>query len=197
MYTRRGFTLIEVLVSITILGILSSIIYVSFGEARQNSRNQALVVEVKELQLALETYRSQNEKYPSPSNGCGTGPTDEIVARTDAAVFGCDISYINSNTFVEAPTLVTEYIPKLPLADDSANPDCVFEYRTDTAGTWYKLTAISCLAGVADGSGQSLDGSLERCPAFCPNGSSGDPCFDGDPTYNETFAVYSLGGECK
>lgn len=68
MYTRtkkpKGFTLIELLVVIAIIGILSSVVMVSLVTARQKARDARRIVDVKTIQLALETYYSDNLVYP-------------------------------------------------------------------------------------------------------------------------------------
>lgn len=194
MQITRGFTLIELLVTITIISILASIIYVSFGDARTSSRNKAMTVELKEVQLALETFRSQNGKYPLPEPGCGSaaGP---LVARTDGGNSWCANFYFNSSEFREAPTLIPEYITTVPFPVDSANSNCVIEYQTDTEGTWYKLTAINCLAGVDADSGIGPEDPLARCAISCDQATT--PCDPSDPDYYQSFAVYSAGGRCE
>ena len=116
MRRLQGFTLIELMVTITIIGILASIIYVSFGEARTNSRNKSMTVELKEMQLALETYRSQNGVYPLPEQGCdGLAvmplPAGQLVARSDGTSSWCPNNYFNTNTGRQNPLLVPEFLP--------------------------------------------------------------------------------------
>ena len=57
----RGFTLIELLVVIAIIAILAAVLLSSFDEARKSARDDARKAELKELQLALELYKAQNE----------------------------------------------------------------------------------------------------------------------------------------
>lgn len=196
MFKSRGFTLIELLVTISIIAILASIIYVSFGVAKESTRNKAMTVDLKEVQLALETYRAQNGKYPFPEPGCGAAPADQLLARAGGPGSWCSAGYFNSNAGLE-PVLVPEFLVKVPLRTDSANPNCEIEYRTDVDGTWYKLTAINCLAGVDVGSGIGPEEPLARCAISCAQGSSGDTCYPNDADYYESLAIYSLGGQCE
>jgi prepilin-type N-terminal cleavage/methylation domain-containing protein len=181
MQKLRGFTLIEVLVTISIIGILSSIVYASFSDARESSRNKAMTVELKEVQLALETYRAQNDTYPLPA--CGGTDGSDLVA-TDSI---CPGEYIDG--------LVPEFIGGLPLSTGSANEICDIEYRTDAMGSWYKLTAVNCLAGVDVNSGVGPEEPLARCAISCSESVA--PCDSTLPAYYQSFAVYSLGGQCK
>lgn len=189
MRLLRGFTLIELLVTISIISILASIIYVSFGEARENSRNKSMTVELKEVQLALETYLSQKGTYPLPRTGCGSGTADSLVARSSASGAGCADSYIGAGDFIP------EFISRLPVVTDSANATCVIEYQTALDGTWYKLTAINCLSGVDSTSGVASGEPLARCASSCD--PSTVPCDPSAPGYYQSFAVYSLGGACR
>jgi len=185
MTKRAGFTLLELLVVISIIGILASIIYVSFTDARQDARNKAMQVELKEVQLAIETYRSQNDTFPLPNPNCDTADGGELYATDN----GCTENYISG--------LIPEFTDLLPSSDESANAACDIEYRTDTFGTWYKLTAINCLAGVDSTSGLTANEPLARCSNVCSNTGSGEVCDDTDADYFESFAVYSLGGQCE
>ena len=55
---ERGFTLIELLVVIAIIGLLSSVILASLNTARMKGRDARRLADVKQLQLALELYSS-------------------------------------------------------------------------------------------------------------------------------------------
>jgi prepilin-type N-terminal cleavage/methylation domain-containing protein len=63
--SRRGFTLIEVLVVIAIIGILSSVVLASLSIARMKSRDAKRIAELGQLALALELYFDVNQSYPS------------------------------------------------------------------------------------------------------------------------------------
>jgi prepilin-type N-terminal cleavage/methylation domain-containing protein len=60
----KGFTLIEIIVVIAIMGILTAIIYSSFDSSRATSRDQKRVSDISAIQLALEQYFQQNGVYP-------------------------------------------------------------------------------------------------------------------------------------
>jgi prepilin-type N-terminal cleavage/methylation domain-containing protein len=62
---NKGFTLIELLVVISIMSVMASIIFVSIGSARQNSRDAARISQLAEVQKALELYYSIHNSYPS------------------------------------------------------------------------------------------------------------------------------------
>jgi type II secretion system protein G len=165
---RGGFTLIELLVVIAIISILAAVLYASFDEARETARNRAIQAEMKELQLAIELYRSQYGRYPAESNGLPTGHQTGI-------------------------NFVPDYIAELPQDNDSGNPACDFEYFSD--GSTYKFTAERCLGGAADASeGVQPGDDLARCPASCGTTGHCDPT---SVDFYESYAVYSAGAECR
>lgn len=197
MRQLKGFTLVELLVTISIIAVLASIVFVSFGDSRTNARNKAMTVELKEVQLALETYRAQNSTYPQPESGCGSAPAGQLLSRSDGPSSWCDNNYFNTSMAAQDPLFVPEFITQIPVGSDSFNSDCVIEYRTADDGSWYKLTAINCLAGVDVNTGIGPEEPLARCAISCAQGVSGDTCYPDDADYYQSFAVYSLGGQCE
>lgn len=61
----RGFTLVELLVVLSIISILSAIGLASFRVILQNSRDAKRQSDLKVLQSALEQYRGDQNFYPS------------------------------------------------------------------------------------------------------------------------------------
>lgn len=78
-----GFTIIELTVAVGIVAVLSAIVIASIGTAREKARDNARQADMKQLQLALETYkRLNNGQYPTDAvcligqSGC----LDELVS---------------------------------------------------------------------------------------------------------------------
>ena len=64
METKRGFTLIEILVVIAVIGILASLILVGLSSVQKRGRDARRIADLREAQHALELYFTKNGKYP-------------------------------------------------------------------------------------------------------------------------------------
>lgn len=62
--TTTGFTIIEILVVLSIIGALASIVTIAAGNARSNSRDKARVVDLAQIQFAVRLYAEQNDSFP-------------------------------------------------------------------------------------------------------------------------------------
>jgi prepilin-type N-terminal cleavage/methylation domain-containing protein len=63
---EEGFTLIELLIVIVILGILAAIVVFAVGTTGSNSAAAACKADAKSVEVALESYKAQNNNtYPS------------------------------------------------------------------------------------------------------------------------------------
>lgn len=63
---RKGFTIIELLIVIIIIGILALIGVVAYGNVQQSARNSKRQSDISSLHTAIEAYAVQNNnQYPS------------------------------------------------------------------------------------------------------------------------------------
>lgn len=65
---QRGFTLIEILIVVAIIGMLSSIVLVGLGSFRARGRDARRVADIKEIQNALELSYARYGEYQIGSN---------------------------------------------------------------------------------------------------------------------------------
>jgi type II secretion system protein G len=61
---KKGFTLVELLVVVSIIGLLSTIAIVSLNNSRQNARDAKRIADIQRMAVALEMYFDDNGYYP-------------------------------------------------------------------------------------------------------------------------------------
>lgn len=62
--SRQGFTLIEILIVVSIMGLLASVILVGLGGFRSRGRDARRVADLKSIQNGLELYYAKSNRYP-------------------------------------------------------------------------------------------------------------------------------------
>lgn len=60
-----GFTIIELIVILLIIGILTSILALTYSGIRQRQNNNDRIADIKLISAHLETYYAENGKYPT------------------------------------------------------------------------------------------------------------------------------------
>ena len=66
---RREFTIIELLIVVTIIGLLAMIVVMNLNKTRVQSRDARRTSDIKTIQSALELYYSDNGSYPINTKG--------------------------------------------------------------------------------------------------------------------------------
>jgi prepilin-type N-terminal cleavage/methylation domain-containing protein len=66
---RRGFTMIELLIVVVIIGILTSLLLPTIGTIREKARNKATRALVEGLSAALTRYNNDFDEYPPSTVG--------------------------------------------------------------------------------------------------------------------------------
>src|SRR4051794_35699878 len=86
--STRGFTLVEILIVVIILGILAAIVIPQFTNASQDARESSLLSQLQTLRSQIELYKLQHmDKLP---NLVGGGPGNVVnwnplTTKTDAS----------------------------------------------------------------------------------------------------------------
>lgn len=86
MQTRRqrGFTLLEIMVVIVILGILASMVVPNLMGNKEKADRQKAVSDIVALENALEMYKLENSRFPTTEQGLEalvTKPESDPVPR--------------------------------------------------------------------------------------------------------------------
>jgi prepilin-type N-terminal cleavage/methylation domain-containing protein len=87
--TRKGFTLLELLVVISIIGILVALGAVAFSTAQKKGRDAKRRGDMKAVQNAFEQYYAQNNTYAlncetmwTGTQSTGSLPTDPVPTKS-------------------------------------------------------------------------------------------------------------------
>jgi general secretion pathway protein G len=75
---QRGFTLLEVMVVIVIIGLLGSVVVQNLMGNMDTAKIQKAVQDINALETSLSMYKMDNYKYPSTEQGL-----DALVEETD------------------------------------------------------------------------------------------------------------------
>lgn len=108
---NKGFTIIELLVVIVIIGILIALALPNLFSAQARGRDTDRKNELKNLQTKLETYFNDNDSYPdgdmaAAATDLGITDADEYTGpRNDVYTYepgpaGCDNADENCNSYV-------------------------------------------------------------------------------------------------
>lgn len=65
---NRGFTIVELLIVIVIIGILAALVITTYSGIQKKARDTERKTDVNALHGQIEAYQAQNGKYPSLAN---------------------------------------------------------------------------------------------------------------------------------
>jgi type II secretion system protein G len=154
----KGFTLIELLIVIAIIGVLATLLMVNFIGVRQRARDAQRKSDLRQIQSALEIYRSDNGSYPSGTSsvaGLFACPANTPPCTGSTACFG-------------NPACSTIYMQNLPTdPSGSSSYNGGNYYYSSSAGTTYTLGA--CLENSGDSQGTSTNPYSNASPT-CSSG---------------------------
>ena len=82
--SRRGFTLVEVLIVVVVLGILAATVLPQFTSASSDAKESAVVQNLQVLRSQIQLYRYQHDgKLPAEGQTTEAKLTDALLKRTD------------------------------------------------------------------------------------------------------------------
>jgi prepilin-type N-terminal cleavage/methylation domain-containing protein len=89
--SKKGFTMIELLIVIAIIGVLTAIILASLGESRNKARNAAINTQAIQYMNAIELYRDSNSNNLPLGSGADSGSFFYCVGSGNCLLNGSTI----------------------------------------------------------------------------------------------------------
>lgn len=129
---QTGFTIVELLIVIVVIGILATLVIVTFQGIQQKGRNTKRQTDIKALHGQLEGYFAQKAQYPTLANLNDSAWRNTNMKGLDAA--GLQDPKGTSQTLVGSPT--SNAYAYAVTADDGTACD-----NSTTECTKYILTA--------------------------------------------------------
>lgn len=139
---RQGFTLVELLIVIVVIGILAALVIVTYSGIQQRARDTERKTDLKGIQGQLEAFWADNARYP-----CLVATTATCVDDLNAAAFR---------------TANLKGLPAKAFADPTNETDTLLCGAVDTDCYGYTVTPAGCdNAGAGDCSNYTLTADLE------------------------------------
>jgi prepilin-type N-terminal cleavage/methylation domain-containing protein len=133
---KKGFTLIEILIVVAIIGLLASVVLVGLGAFRTRGRDARRIADLRETQNALELYYTKNQRYPIFTGGDSwTSLTNSLVnAGIGVSSISNDPLYPDRNYRFGVASDNQSYVLGATL-EDTSNP----ALKDDPDGTIYNI----------------------------------------------------------
>jgi len=120
-----GITLIEIIVTLVIMGILSGVAYVGLGGARSNSIQTTCKTAYQAVQLAVSSYQSDNSALPTTFAELETS-SGGIPAYLSASLmnsYAANFSFVVDGTISTAFALFVDKASGLQVSSKVASTD--------------------------------------------------------------------------
>ncbi len=98
---NKGFTLLELLIVIVILGLLTSLVSFSFLSILGNASAEAAKVDIQKINQAMILYKIKNKKYPTQEQGIESLVADGHLSKLPKDPWNNDYIYVYPGQYGE------------------------------------------------------------------------------------------------
>lgn len=101
-FKKSGFSLVELLVVISIIGVLSAVLMANFMGARERARDAQRIQDLYAVKNALRMYYNDKQSYPAGTN-CGSCLNTAIGSSYMTGISGVGYTYtaaVDGDSFV-------------------------------------------------------------------------------------------------
>jgi len=156
---EKGFTLVELLIVVIILGILAAVAIPQFGNSTDDAKLQTLNSNLSTLRAAVELYYQHHGEYPGAMAVDGTTDlTATWNAASSATAFADQLTQYTDADGKTSTTKDPANFPYGPYLKKGTLPDNPFVAGASSNGVTCVDTGTLTLAGVAtDGTGWKFD----------------------------------------
>lgn len=123
---KTGFTVIELLVVVVIIGVLATVIVISYSGISQKATISSLQSDLTNASTSLKIFQAEKEYFPESISDCPNPSTNNICIRSSSdnifsynlapdkksfslSASNSGITYFVTNNSAPAPKLVTEF----------------------------------------------------------------------------------------
>ena len=199
---HQSFTLVEILVIITIIGILAGIILVAMGPARERAKDSRIESDMLQLQNLAENIYLDDSNYNNLNCSVIDEVTDNCTCDDEFLEAFCeDLLVLESSLTIEKSS--TQYCAFVPLhSENNCSSPVTENFCVDSWGTTKKLGLPSgdycqdnfiCLAYFdIDNDGAISVPDLDDFMARYDGCVEGDDCYDPRADFNSTGNINTL-----
>ena len=179
---QKGFTLIEILVVISIIGLLSSVILAALGGVRAKGRDAVRQEEVFQITDAISLYQTDHNNLPPDLQGtCSASAASQpgFIPSQCTAFSSASPGSLEATAWTRLQNDLLIYIklPNDPCGANCTTADSVvpgFVYNAPAIMT-YQCSFASCLQGQAAADWYQLCAALEGQATNCNTSSTPHP----------------------
>jgi len=136
---KNGFTLVELLVVVSVIAILSAVLYANFNDAKKQSRDAERKSDLRNIQSALELFKNKYGDYPE---GCNPAGSWSGQIGTSYVCPGGVGQFIKGRNVEGTYRDFAEFMPVLPADKKLNGVTSGYVYTVNAAGEVYKIMAL-------------------------------------------------------